>query len=475
MGFNLHLLLGSGTGKMPVPQKFVPHKLVPHKFKLTVGWASCPPLKSWLQILQLFSFHKLWGFWSIALITLTLTITVFLRLHSPPTTAAQKPRILAFTALQRRGSEVRNSLFAVNATNSARRELAPNIDVSYTLVWSPKGDRLAFVSGDTDIYTVNADGSGLTKQFAGEFCKAANFKIAWFSNSQKLVFARSCDGFTSDSPGSQSLYTSDISGIQGTKLVRDWEVGGEPPKTEISSAFYLSPDGEEVAFVKDQNIYKMNADGSGMTKLTQSPGEYTSGGSELVWSGDRTKIAFWFGTYPQQQIYTINADGTNLKNLTNNPQNQVYNVKLFWSPDSSRIAYYQGKAGDLSGEKQDICAIDINRGTAQNLTQKPQNYDTLSWSPDGKLIAFAAGDFNHQKLYTINADGDKLNQLAPRLELSGISELAWSSDSQQIAFTFNESQGDKSNLYAINHDGSGLTKLTNDKDLNASSPLWQPQ
>ncbi|TAG15814.1 MAG: hypothetical protein EAZ39_19280 [Oscillatoriales cyanobacterium] len=328
--------------------------------------------------------HKLLRLSSIVLISLTLSIALFLGLQSPPTAAAQKPSILAFVALQRRGSEVKNSLFLVNPNGSSRRELAPNIDVGYALVWSPNGQRLAFVGGDRDIYTVNADSSGLTKQFAGESCKAASFEIAWFSNSQKFVFARSCDGFTSDSSGSQSLYISDNSGIKGTKLVRNWEVGGEPPKTEIASAFYLAPDGQQVAFVKDKNIYKMNTDGSGMTQLTKSPGEYTSGGSELVWSPDSTKIAFWFGTYPQQQIYTINADVTNLKNLTNNPQNQVYNVKLFWSPDSSRIAYYQGKAGDVGGEQQDIWAIDINSGTAKNLTQKPQNYDALSWSPDGK-------------------------------------------------------------------------------------------
>ncbi len=133
--------------------------------------------------------------------------------------------------------QARNNLFAVNASSAARRELAPNIDVSPTLVWSPNGQRLAFVSGDTDIYTVNADGSRLTKQFAGDACKAANFEIAWFSNSQKLLFAPSCDGFTSDTPGSQSLYTSDTYGIKGTKLVRNLEVGGEPPQTKISSKF----------------------------------------------------------------------------------------------------------------------------------------------------------------------------------------------------------------------------------------------
>jgi Tol biopolymer transport system component len=419
--------------------------------------------------------NNLWRISSIGLFCFTLSIALFFSLQAYSAPTAQKPKTLAFLALQRRGSDVTNSLFTINANGADRRELTPKIDASYNLVWAPNGQRLAFVSGDTDVYTVNADGSRITKLWTGELCKAANFAIAWFSNNQKLVFARSCDGSTSDSPGSQSLYLSDTSGIKGTKLIRTWEAGGHPPKTEISSEFYLSPDGQQVAFVKDRNIYKMNADGSGITKLTKTPGEYTSGGSQLVWSPDRTKIAFFFGTYPKQQIYTINADGSNLKNLTNNPQNQVYSVNLFWSPDSSRIAYYYNKPGDFGGKQQHIYAIDVNRGTVRNLTQKPSNYDALSWSPDGKLLAFATGDFYNQKLYTINPDGSKLNQLVPRLELSGISQLVWSSDSQQIAFAFNDIRGDKGNLYVINRDGSGLTKLTNDRDLNANSPAWKPQ
>jgi hypothetical protein len=91
-----------------------------------------------------------------------------------------------------------------------------------------------------------------TKQFAGDACKAASFEIAWFSNSQKLLFARSCDGFTSDTSDSQSLYTSDTSGIKGTKLVRNLEVGGEPHKTGTSSKFYLSPSGQQVAIIKEK-------------------------------------------------------------------------------------------------------------------------------------------------------------------------------------------------------------------------------
>ncbi|WP_242725266.1 hypothetical protein [Microcoleus vaginatus] len=38
---------------MPVPQMPVPQEL-----KFSVVWASCPPLKNLLQILQLFSFQR---------------------------------------------------------------------------------------------------------------------------------------------------------------------------------------------------------------------------------------------------------------------------------------------------------------------------------------------------------------------------------------------------------------------------------
>ncbi len=118
MRFNLHFALRYATGKMPVPQKF----------KSIAGRASCPPQNSLLQMLQHFSLHKLWRISSIALFSLTLLISCFLSLQSPPSRAAQKPRKLAFTALWRRGSEVRNSLFK-----------------------------------DKNIYKMNADGSGMAK------------------------------------------------------------------------------------------------------------------------------------------------------------------------------------------------------------------------------------------------------------------------------------------------------------------------
>ena len=65
-------------------------------------------------------------------------------------------------------------------------------------------------------------------------------------------------------------------------------------------------------------IYVMNADGTGLTRLT-----YGSG-SIPCWSPNGRKIAFQRWRDGKADIYTMNADGTGLERLTEN----VYNDHL---------------------------------------------------------------------------------------------------------------------------------------------------
>ena len=62
-------------------------------------------------------------------------------------------------------------------------------------------------------------------------------------------------------------------------------------------------------------IYVMNADGSGITRLTNNAAR----DGFPAWSPDGTKIAFVSDRDGNFEIYTMNADGTGLVNLTNNP------------------------------------------------------------------------------------------------------------------------------------------------------------
>ena len=112
-------------------------------------------------------------------------------------------------------------------------------------------------------------------------------------------------------------------------------------------AFYesvvWSPDGRRLAFAAQKrvkahrdvwatNVYVMNADGSGLRRLT-----WTAWSDHPVWSPDGRRIAFLRhsskppgnDTGPTvSEIYVINADGTRLRRRT---RNRVEEYALAWS------------------------------------------------------------------------------------------------------------------------------------------------
>jgi dipeptidyl aminopeptidase/acylaminoacyl peptidase len=84
-----------------------------------------------------------------------------------------------------------------------------------------------------------------------------------------------------------------------------------------------------IAFVSNRDgnpeIYVMNADGSGVTRLTNNPAEEWM----PAWSPDGTRIAFVSGRDGNYEIYLTIADGRGQINLTNNPADDGTPA---WSP-----------------------------------------------------------------------------------------------------------------------------------------------
>src|SRR4026208_846628 len=81
----------------------------------------------------------------------------------------------------------------------------------------------------------------------------------------------------------------------------------------------------KIAFVSDrdgnQEIYSMNADGSGQVNLTKNP----ASDFDPSWSPDGTKIAFTSDRDNGWEIYVMNSDGSGVTRITNNPA-------LDWTP-----------------------------------------------------------------------------------------------------------------------------------------------
>jgi Tol biopolymer transport system component len=103
-----------------------------------------------------------------------------------------------------------------------------------------------------------------------------------------------------------------------------------------------------------------------------------------------------------------------------------------------------------------------------------------AWSPNGKLIAYAAPSFFDSDIFVVNADGSgerRLGLSSPGLDL----EPAWSPDGSKIAFVSDRLDG-FIHIYAANLDGSDLVRLTGSPDdeddgvvvLYNFSPAWSP-
>ena len=138
-------------------------------------------------------------------------------------------------------------------------------------VWSPDGERLAFVvneideesrwSGLRDLYTVRTDGSELVKiGLAGERGRSALTTVAtWSPDSQRLAFA-SYDG---------EEWLIQTARFDGTDLKEIWRI--DPNNASISWIWSVlevswSPDGSEILFASGE-AYVIHADGSGFRNL----------------------------------------------------------------------------------------------------------------------------------------------------------------------------------------------------------------
>ena len=108
------------------------------------------------------------------------------------------------------------------------------------------------------------------------------------------------------------------------------------------------------------------------------------------------RLAFSSDRDGNAEIYIINADGTGLERLTYSPSSDTSPA---WSPDGQHIAYNQDFEGNL-----DVCVIHTD-GPATNLTGWPGAEGSPTWSPDGTYIAFASDRSGNLEIYSIAADG----------------------------------------------------------------------
>ena len=240
------------------------------------------------------------------------------------------------------------------------KQLTTDPATDFDPTWSPDGTRIAFLSqrdGNDEIYIMNSDG---TCQINLTNDPADDWSPAWSLDGTKLAFAHFFDGNS----------FSDIAVI--------------------------------------------NANGSGLQRLTASHGEYPA------WSPDGTRIAFASARHGNYEIYVMNADGTAQTRLTDD---SAYDMSPAWSPDGTRIAFdtqrdsFPPKEVGI-GPEFEIHIINADGSGDTRLTNNTQEDRFPAWAP-GKRIAFT----RNGALFIMNPDGSDQMQLLD----SGSFAAWWSS------------------------------------------------
>ncbi len=242
-------------------------------------------------------------------------------------------------------------IYTMNPDGSNVTRLTSSPESDWSPAWSPDRSQITFGRwlGQTEVFVMNADGGNVRRlTFNSDFDEGP----IWSPDGTRIAFSRSRGSYPYDSLG---IFVMNADGSNERLLI-------SPPAYGPA----WSPDGTTIAFERQGDLYIAEVANPGnIIRLTFSFLNYSPD-----WSSDGRQLAFRSNRDGNDEIYVMDADGRNVRRLTNHPASD-WNPS--WSPDGQRIVFQSKR-----DENYEIYVMNVDGGNLVNLTSNP----ALDAAPD---------------------------------------------------------------------------------------------
>jgi TolB protein len=236
-------------------------------------------------------------------------------------------------ASENKGAELR----IWNSKTQVDSLVVATASAGFAPVWSPGGESIAFqdtIEGQTDICLINPDGSGLKNLTQNP---ARDGSPAWSPSGKQIAFVSNRDG----DYGRLQIYVMNADGSNQHCVYYTKAMSADP---------CWSPDGKCIVFANDREgdrlgnfeIFSIQPDTSAPERRLTFRRGYDV---YPVFSPSGKRIAFVSNADGNPEIYVMNADGTGLLRLTRDPADDI---TPRWSPDETKLIFSSNRGGKFA-------------------------------------------------------------------------------------------------------------------------------